>query len=83
MLGYAPSRRSRDEGSFEVSRVDRAPLLGRAPWRARPGAGRRTFPAAARGEYDGFRVVKGVALGVLLGLPAWALIVLALRAVLG
>ncbi len=52
--------------------------------RSRPAGRTGSRPADARAEapYDGFRMVKGVALGCLLSVPAWIGIGLLLRAAL-
>jgi hypothetical protein len=42
-----------------------------------------TSRTAASGEYDGERVVRGVALGLLLSATAWTGLALALHALLG
>jgi hypothetical protein len=50
----------------------RASLIGAMP-----------APSTPRNEYDGGCVLRGVALGVLLSLTAWAGLALALREALG
>jgi len=50
----------------------RASLIGAMP-----------APSTTRDEYDGGSVLRGVALGVLLSLTAWAGLALALRETLG